>query len=751
MSPKPQRMPATGSTNEPAETPQGSTPEEIGPKVTWIPSGRSGTGTVRVDLPDGAFTDSIKIVSDRARTGFLKKIEGRVTAETLEVIQDKLEELAATGTAESGGAEGGGNEKEANRLIDLVLSDPTVELFHVAGDIDMGYATVLIGERLETYRLGWSGFKLWMNERFYRAFGGAPSTQAVTEAIQVLTAKAIFEGPQLRVATRVAFFEDDILIDLGDPQRRVVRITRHSWSVVPNAQVPVRFVRRQGLLPLPVPCAGGSMDLLRPFVNLADEESWILFVGWLVHALYPRGPFGVLIISGEQGSAKSTLARVAQRLVDPNKGGLRRPPKSEQDMMIAASNTWLFALDNLSGLRGDLSDSLCTVATGGGYAARSLFTNEDECIIEVQRPVMLNGIDDLSRRADLLDRSVVLHLPAIREGKRLAEDDFWRDFDAAAPRILGALCDALVSVLQRRDEVHLEAAPRMADFAKTVTAAEPALGWAPLTFVTAYEANRSVASALSLEESETGQAIVKLMAQVPSWRGTSAQLREQLAAYVPPRIGGGPRWSPTNEGLSKELRRLAPVLRKIEIEVRATRDKTRARSRHFVIERAETAGGAGSAGADSSDGLRSVNCPTKSASTGSPGQFMDSSDGSDSFCPNRRERNVCAESEAGDALTHICGSGKNCPNCPNCPQTALAGSPSPISADSSVSANCPTEPGDRPSGAPRTPCFSCRGGSWWRLRDTGCGEPGDWMCANCRRPTVPEDGIDRAGTHEVRP
>src|SRR5262249_27693950 len=157
---------------------------------------------------------------------------------------------------------------------------------------------------------------------------------------------------------------------------------------------------------------------LRPMVNLPDEDSWILFVAFLVAALRPGRPFPVLAVNGEQGSAKSTLCRVARALIDPNAAPLRRPPRDERDLMIAAKNGWLVALDNLSGIAPALSDALCTLATGGGFGTRELYTDDEEILFSATRPLLLSGIEDVATRPDLLDRSLCLTLSEIGEEAR---------------------------------------------------------------------------------------------------------------------------------------------------------------------------------------------------------------------------------------------------------------------------------------------------------------------------------------------
>jgi hypothetical protein len=106
---------------------------------------------------------------------------------------------------------------------------------------------------------------------------------------------------------------------------------------------------------------------------------------------------------------------VARRLIDPNGAPLRSEPREIRDIMIAATNGWIVAYDNLSRLPDWLSDALCRLSTGGGFSTRELCSDTDEVLFEAQRPVALNGIEELATRADLLDRAVLVYLPRISD------------------------------------------------------------------------------------------------------------------------------------------------------------------------------------------------------------------------------------------------------------------------------------------------------------------------------------------------
>jgi len=271
----------------------------------------------------------------------------------------------------------------------------------------------------------------------------------------------------------------------------------------------------------------------------------------------------VLIAQGEQGSAKSTTVRVLRALVDPAVEALRALPKNERDLAIAAGNGWVLAFDNLSGIRDQLSDALCRLATGGGFATRILYTDDEEIIFSATRPIILNGIDDVATRGDLQERSLLVSLPSIPEERRVEEAEFWRNFEAAKPRIFGTLLDGVSASLRNAEAVRLERMPRMADFAVGATAMEGCFGWEAGSFVEAYAANRQEAVETLLANEPIADGIEKLLAreQAYYWSGTATELLEELAFFASDSTKRSRAWPQGPQALSRRLRRIAPALR----------------------------------------------------------------------------------------------------------------------------------------------------------------------------------------------
>lgn len=456
------------------------------------------------------------------------------------------------------GDERRGRPSQADLLVELAAH---ADLFHDRdGNV---YATVPVDGHRETWPLHSRGFRQWLARRFYETHEKAPGSQATQDALGVLGGQALFDGSERPVAVRLAEHEDKIYLDLCDPAWRAVEIDASGWRIV--ADPPVRFRRARGMLPLPDPIPGGSLDELRTLVNI-NESDWRLYVAWLVQALRPTGPYPVLALHGEQGAAKTTTSRIARRLIDPNIAPVRSEPREVRDLMIAAGNGWTLAFDNLSRLPDWLSDALCRLSTGGGFSTRALYSNDEEEIFDAQRPVILNGIVELATRPDLLDRALVLSLPSIPETARRPEAEVWAAFEAAHPRILGALLDAVSMGLRNVATTHLGALPRMADFALWASAAEPALGWKSGAFLHAYRENRRYADAIARDAEPVAEAVLEMVAESGTWTGSATALLAALNARLD-EIQRKPLeqakvWPRSPQGLSSTLKRLAPVLRR---------------------------------------------------------------------------------------------------------------------------------------------------------------------------------------------
>jgi hypothetical protein len=464
----------------------------------------------------------------------------------------------------------GRDPTQADILIELAEA---AELFHTADGT--GFSDLVIKGHRETWPIRSKGFRRWLAHGYYQKTEGAPSSEALQSALNVIEAKAHFDAPERVIYIRVGGLDGRLYLDLVDETWRVVEISTTGWRVIDDP--PVRFRRAAGMQPLPAPVSGGSIEPLRSFLNVKTDADFVLVIAWVLAALRNRGPYPVLVLSGEQGSAKSTFAAILRALIDPNTAPLRALPREDRDLFITASNGHVLSFDNVSGLLAWISDTLCRLATGGGFAVRQLYTDMDEVLFDACRPVILNGIEDIVTRPDLADRGLFQTLDPIPEERRRPEAELWAAFNAKRPRILGALLDAVVVGLRRLPDTQLEKLPRMADFALWATACETAL-----SFWSAYSGNRDQAVEGVIDADPVAAAVRAVMVTRTVWTGTASDLLGALAGEAGERVAKSKTWPDSPRVLSGRLRRAATFLRTIGIEISYVREG-RARTRTIVI------------------------------------------------------------------------------------------------------------------------------------------------------------------------
>lgn len=348
----------------------------------------------------------------------------------------------------------------ADRLVDITLTH--AKLFHTReGE---AFARYLVNSHREVFALASSEFRTWLEAQYFATYRRGATRANLDEAITTLAARARHEGAQRRVHLRTAKRKGKYYLDLCDSRWRVAEIDSEGWRILEKS--PVAFTRKPAMRALPKPIGGGMVGDIFRFTNFAVADQTVV-LAWLVACLRPETPYPGLALLGPEGSAKSTSQRVLRDLIDPSIENLRAKPRSVGDLYVTAGNGHLLSLENLSKLPDEMQDAMCSVLTGAGASTRKLYTNDQEHLLSVKRPIVANGISQFVTRPDLLDRFVMVQMPLIAENRR-PEAELLDAFKSRKPILFGALLTLFSRALALLPQIKKEdlALPRMADFAQ---------------------------------------------------------------------------------------------------------------------------------------------------------------------------------------------------------------------------------------------------------------------------------------------
>ncbi len=362
--------------------------------------------------------------------------------------------------------------------------------------------------------------------------------------------------------------EKYIEIDLGDKDWKSVQITKDGWRVREHKNF---FYRNKSMKSLPVPSRDKlDKDWAETIFNISGNSQSMLIMGWLIGCFMPEGPKPMLVIQGEQGSGKSFLASMLRSLVDPVKADKTSMPGSERDLYVQAQNNYVLSFDNQRTLHKRHSDWLCRMVTGGGYSTRRLYTNNEEEVFSVTRPIIVNGITQIADQPDLIDRSIFINIPVIDKNTRKPEKELLNSMNSLNPMILGKICSALSAILRNKKKEY-DHLPRMADFAKFVSRAEEELGWEEGSFVGAINANRREAHEEMYEYDPLLSLVLELGRKNKNlaiiFSDTTAKLFDVLIGMIPGKFQKS-AFPESPAALAKRLNGLKPVLREMGIVIK---------------------------------------------------------------------------------------------------------------------------------------------------------------------------------------
>lgn len=362
--------------------------------------------------------------------------------------------------------------------------------------------------------------------KFRQIFGRIPKPARVKETMQILEMVAEYESKQISLHNRVATHEGVFHYDMGDA--RSIRISSDGWNIIRS---PILFRRHSHQIVQVDPVRGGDAWKIFDFLNIKVTDQLLLLV-YIISLLIPGIPHPVFHPWGDYGSAKSFLCTVINLFCDPTSVTKMILNKKEADAIQNFYKHYVTVLDNLSEVPDWLSDLICQTCTGGSFNKRKLYTDSDDIIFTIKHCVILNGLEMLIIKPDLMQRTITMHIekPAtVRE-----ESDVWQSFESSRAEILGGMLDILVKAIAIYPTLTLGNLPRMADFYKWGYAIAQAMDNKGEQFVKDYHENIKRQHEGVMHNNLLCQAVVELMENRNEYKSTVSLTLTALKSIASP-------------------------------------------------------------------------------------------------------------------------------------------------------------------------------------------------------------------------
>ncbi|MGD9672078.1 MAG: hypothetical protein AB7U98_01210 [Candidatus Nitrosocosmicus sp.] len=450
----------------------------------------------------------------------------------------------------------------------------------ISDQLNKLYVMVKINNHIECIPIEGKRFKSLLGKEFFEINETTIPAERLDRWINLIVSQKVFdenikqEELQLRVAEKNNIF----YYDLTNPRWEIVKIASEGWEIKRNNELPLfkRYERNSRPQVYPIKDIKNH-QYFREFLtlfNLKNPRDLLLFAVYLISAFIPEIPKPVLVIRGNGGGAKTTTFTLLKNIIDPGSIDLLSFSPHKNDLIQSLEHHYVNYFDNVSYISQDVSDTLCRAVTGSGNSKRELYTTDEDYIYKFKRIIGINGINIVTTRQDLLDRSLTLKVDRIPENKRRKEQEIREQFERLRPYVLGYIFDILVKVLRYKkehpNEKLLEELPRMADFAEYGEIISRCLGYKDYEFINAYRESIDLQNEELIELHPVAEAVILLMEERDSWMKSPTLLNKELAdimCQVDSALLKSKYWPKAPNQLTRQLNELAPILLKKNIEV----------------------------------------------------------------------------------------------------------------------------------------------------------------------------------------
>ncbi|TVM00178.1 MAG: hypothetical protein CV087_15370 [Candidatus Brocadia sp. WS118] len=372
-------------------------------------------------------------------------------------------------------------------------------------------------------------YKRLLSKKLWDDKGIAPNSDSINQALNIIEAMAVHNGKLIKLHNRIAEKDGVFYYDLCDALN-AVRITPSSWEV--TFDYPILFKRYSHQQRQVIPKKEGDIQRLFNFINVKDERHRLLILVYLISCFVPGIPHPIFHPWGDQGAGKTSMFEFFKELVDPSKLGVFITPRNPEELVQALDHHYLCLFDNISSFPDWLSDLFSQACTGGGFSKRKLYSDDDDIIYQIQRCIGINGINLLVSRADMMDRTILLHMDRIEPSMRKEKKVIMQEFAEVKPYILGCIFETLSKAMAIYPTIKLSNLPRMADFMTWGVAITQALGYQADDFISAYQSNIEAQNSEIINSNTLAQAVLMFMQDKETWEGTVRQAYEELEKLV---------------------------------------------------------------------------------------------------------------------------------------------------------------------------------------------------------------------------
>lgn len=455
-----------------------------------------------------------------------------------------------------------------------IMLDIVKELEIYKANMDYICAKIHINGQDKVINVGSDKFKQWMLLKYNEKTGKIPSSENISKVVNLLKAKGMFLEP-VEIGQRCIVIDDTIYYDLANSKAEVVKISKNGWEITTDLEC--LFDSNTIMKAQVTPVEYDNLNILDKYFRYKDTNHLILQKIALVSLFIENIQRPICVLHGEKGSAKTSTMKLIRNIVDPSSVPTTSLPRTVDDLAVTLSNQYLICFDNIDRISNDISDLLCTAVTGGGYAKRKLYTDSEQQVMYFKKGIVLNGINVVATRPDLLDRCILLELERIPSSERIGENELNKRIEADMPKILGAIFTTISKAMNKYESIKLKDLGRLTDFTRWGYAIAEVSGIGGDVFLKAYLNNQNDSNYEAIQSNPVGEAIIKFMESNRKWDGTSTDLLKELINVAEKENinVSSSGWPKAANSLSRRLNEIKSNLKDIGIDIQIVKGKER--------------------------------------------------------------------------------------------------------------------------------------------------------------------------------